>query len=221
MTDTRFIDHVEAIERIEAGIADLMEDRRDRYAMLKAEGYCPRTTRHAIQRRKQDPAMRIEGDMLLEVYERALNGEDVILPDQREDLRALAVAMLADQIEAIDDPARAALLIEHVTVQLDIRAEMALLRAMARERTALAVQDGFIKQPFLRLIQWIEKCAKHGADVMRATEAAFMLYRGTVGDSVSAAIPTVTQDAKLQKIAGGPGPKPRVSGLAWFDAGAI
>jgi uncharacterized protein (UPF0335 family) len=180
LSDSRLEEHVLAIEAINDEIADLVEARRLRYQMLKDEGYSAPTTRAVIARRKQDPAARVERDMLLDIYERALNGEQVAIPDQRQDQRELAIAILAEQIQGIGDPAQARALAEHVAVILDIRAEIALLKEQEKGRKALAKAEGFDAPALTRVVRWIEKCLKHGADVMRAGEAVFHLYRGSL-----------------------------------------
>lgn len=58
---------------------DLLEERADinlqlsaLFAVLKAQGYDPKTVRQVIRRRAMDPADRVAGDELLEAYECAL-----------------------------------------------------------------------------------------------------------------------------------------------------
>jgi uncharacterized protein (UPF0335 family) len=182
MSDDRLRLFVERIERISAEIAGLQEDRKDVYAEAKAVGYCAATLRKVVARRAMAPCDRAEADALLESYENALGGlaEPVRPLEPSEASRDLALAILAEQIEGIGDPAQAAALAEHVAIILDIRAEKALLAAQEKARKALAASEGFDAPAITRLVRWIEKCAKHGVDVMRAGEAVFQLYRGTV-----------------------------------------
>ena len=220
MTDDRLRLYVERIERVSEEIAGLQQDRKDIYAEAKAVGYCPATLRKVIARRGMDPADRAEADMLVETYEAALGGtgpDPAVDPDQAS--REMALAILAEQIEGIADPVQAAKLAEHVTVLLDIRAEVAELRRMEAARKALAATEGFDKPALTRVVRWIEKCAKHGADAMRAGEAVFQMYRGTVEGRGIAPSEPVTKDPKLQGAFGAKGGKPAANRLAWFDAG--
>ena len=194
--------YVARIERLNSEIAGLQDDRKDVYAEAKAVGYDPRTLRAAIKRRAVAPEARAEADALLEVYEAALAGADVVVPDAREDLRELALALLAEQIAGVGDPAQAAALAEHVAVILDIRAERRELLAAETARKALAAGEGFDKGALTRVVQWIEKCAKHGADAMRAGEAVFQMYRGSIEGRGVADSVQVSGDPKLQKLAG-------------------
>jgi len=202
MTDDRLRIYVARIERLNSEIAGLQDDRKDVYAEAKAVGYDPRTLRAAIKRRAVAPEARAEADALLEVYEAALAGADVVVPDAREDLRELALALLAEQIAGVGDPAQAAALAEHVAVILDIRAERRELLAAETARKALAAGEGFDKGALTRVVQWIEKCAKHGADAMRAGEAVFQMYRGSIEGRGVADSVQVSGDPKLQKLAG-------------------
>ena len=202
MSDEGLRLYVERIERLNDEIAGLLGDRKDVYAEAKAVGYDPRTLRAAIKRRAVAPEARAEADALLEVYEAALAGADVVVPDAREDLRELALALLAEQIAGVGDPAQAAALAEHVAVILDIRAERRELLAAETARRALAAGEGFDKGALTRVVQWIEKCAKHGADAMRAGEAVFQMYRGSIEGRGVADSVQVSGDPKLQKLAG-------------------
>jgi uncharacterized protein (UPF0335 family) len=220
-SDSRLEEHVLAIEAINDEIAHLVDARRLRYQMLKDEGYSAPTARAVIARRKQDPSIRVERDMLLDIYERALNGEQVAIPDQRQDQRELAIAILAEQIEGIGDPAQARALVEHVAVILDIRAEIALLKEQEKARKALAKAEGFDAPALTRVVRWIEKCLKHGADAMRAGEAVFHLYRGTVGDAPPSSTGPVKFDPVAEKAArpSAAASKNAARNAAWLNTG--
>lgn len=156
---------------------------RDVYAEAKALGFDGKTLRKARERRKMRPDDRREADMLLETYEAALRGEvddDEPLPDARPDVAALAHAMLSAQIIGLEDPERAALLAGHVFWLLDHRAEIAEMRLIERERKKAAEADGFDKNQIGVTVRWFEKVARHGEAPMRAGEAVFHQYRGTV-----------------------------------------
>lgn len=221
MSDDRLRLLVERIERISAEIADLQQDRKDVYAEAKAVGYCAATLRKVIARRAMAPCDRAVADALLESYENALGGlaEPVRAIEPSEAARELALAILAEQVEGIGDPAQAAALAEHVAIILDIRAEKALLSAQEKARKALAATEGFDAPAITRVVRWIEKCAKHGVDAMRAGEALFQLYRGTLDARGGPVAAPVTGDPKLQKIVGGQ--RSLVSKLAWHDAGDL
>jgi uncharacterized protein (UPF0335 family) len=221
MTDDRLRLYVERIERVSEEIAGLQQDRKDIYAEAKAVGYCPVTLRKVIARRGMDPADRAEADLLVETYEAALGGtgpDPATDPDQAA--RDMALAILAEQIEGIADPARAALLAEHVTVLLDIRAEVAELRRMEAARKALAATEGFDKPALTRVVRWIEKCAKHGAEAMRAGEAAFHLYRGTVeGRGAPVSAPVKFDPAAEKSAAAKAKSKAAARTAAWLASG--
>lgn len=224
MTDDRLRLLVERIERINEEIAGLQEDRKDVYAEAKAVGYSPATIRAVIARRAMKPDDRAEADAMLETYENALGGlgEPVRVVEPSEASRELAVAILAEQIEGIGDPAKAAALAEHVAVILDIRAEVALLKAQEKARKALATSEGFDAPALTRVVRWIEKVAKHGAEAMRAGEALFHLYRGTVeGRGGPAAPPPVKFDPAKEKAgrANAAASKNAARNAAWLASG--
>lgn len=190
---------VERIERLREERDGITQDIRDVFSEAKAVGYDTATLRQVIARRAMKPEDRAEADHLVEIYEAALGGEDVEIPDARPDLAALAQALLEEQLAGIEDPQQAASLVEHVTVILDIRAEIAALREQEKARKALAKGEGFVVNALSACIRWIEKCAKHGSEAMRAGETTYHLYRGTVEGRGGAATP-VTDDPKLQKL---------------------
>lgn len=222
MSDDRLRLFVERIERISEEIAGLQEDRKDIYAEAKAVGYSPAIIRQVVARRAMKPEDRAEVDALLEIYEAALGGlAEPVARDPDEASRDLAIAILAEQIEGIADPVQAGLLAEHVTVLLDIRAEMTQLRGMEASRKALAVTEGFDKPALTRVVRWIEKCAKHGADAMRAGEAVFMLYRGTVEGRGAAAAAPVKFDPATEKTSRAVAAKSKAAArtAAWLQSG--
>jgi uncharacterized protein (UPF0335 family) len=225
MSDDRLRLYVERIERISEEIANLQADRKDIYAEVKAVGYCPTTIRKVIARRAMAPADRAEADALLETYEAALGGmADPVRPmEPSKASRELAIAILAEQVEGIGDPFKAAALAEHVAVILDIRAEIVLLRAQEKARKALAASEGFDTPALTRVVRWIEKCSKHGTDAMRAGEALFHLYRGTVeGRGGPAAPGPVKFDPvaeKTRKSTGSAASKNAARTAAWLASG--
>lgn len=64
--------HIEAIENINEEIKDRTDDRKDRYALAKADGFDTKTLKAVISRRAIEKAAREEADALLQTYEEAL-----------------------------------------------------------------------------------------------------------------------------------------------------
>lgn len=221
MNDDRLRLYVERIERISAEIAALQQDRKDIYAEAKAVGYDAAVLRMVVARRAAPPEARAEVDMLVTTYEAAIGGDapdPAVDPDTAS--RELAIAILADQVEGITEPDRADALVDHVRVVLDIRAEIAGLRDMEKSRKALAEAEGFDKAALTRVVRWIEQVMKRGSDAMRAGEAVFQLYRGTVETRGLGGVPPVTGDPTLKALTkGAASARPVVAKLAWHDAG--
>lgn len=207
-SDPRLKRLVERIEMIDTEIADLRSERRGVLAEVKAVGYDSATFRKLLARRVMSPAERGAADALLECYEAALGGEASAIP-LRADLLETAAALLAEQMEGMEDPALAALVVDHVLALLDLRAEIAVLRAQERDRRRLAQGEGFEAKQLALVVRWYEKCAKHGPAAMKAGEAVFGLYRATVDEQGGpvrvAGAPTA--DAKLAELFARPAPK--------------
>ncbi len=191
--------YVQRLERLYEERAGILQDIRDVFAEAKAVGLDATTLRAAMKRREVSPDERAERDFLLQAYEAALGGDEETVPDARPDLAALAVSMLAEQIEGIEDPAQAQALIGHVVFLLDLRAEIALLRGQESDRKKLAKAEGFEPKQVHATVRWFERVAKHGEEAMRAGEAVFRLYRSTVetGRAESAG---VTGDPMLARM---------------------
>lgn len=221
-TDNRLLLLVQRIERISEEIKGLQDDRKDVYAEAKAVGYDAATIRKLVQRRAMDSQVRAETDLLLETYEAALGGGEDPAVDRDAESAALAHAILAEQIEGIADGEQAARLIDHVAYLLDVRAEIALLRTQEAYRKKVAKEEGFLPKQISAVVRWIEKCAKHGTDMMRAGEATFQMYRGTVEGRGITRQPA-SDDPKLQQIAGGgrSAAKDRALAqtMAWLETG--
>lgn len=207
-TDSRLRAEIEAIELIDSEIDDLRGLRRERMAALKEMGYDLATVRRLLARRKLTPAERGVADALLEAYECALGGEAPAVP-LRASAADLAADLLAAQIDGISDPERAAAVVDHVLALLDIRAEIAVLREQERARRGAAGADGFDTNQIALTVRWYEKCAKHGADMMKAGEQVFHLYRATVDEAGGPVRPQgdVTADEKLAALFAQPAPK--------------
>ncbi len=224
MSDDRLCLYIERIERISEEIANLQADRKDIYAEAKAVGYCPTTIRKVIARRAMRPDDRAEADAMLETYDAALGGlaEPVRPLDPSEASRELAIAILAEQVEGIGDPVQAAKLAEHVAVILDIRAEIVVLREQEKARKVLAASEGFDAPALTRVVRWIEKVAKHGADAMRAGEALFHLYRGTLEGRGGPVAPAPVKFDPAQEKAGrksAAASKAAARNAAWLASG--
>lgn len=212
MADDRLRNLVYRIERLLEERRGITDDIRDVYNEAKAVGYSASIIRRLIQRRAMKPEDRVEADEMLGVYEADLaGGEEAkpVGPDERAARAAeLAHAILAEQIAGLEDRAQAALLVEHVTVILDIRAEIAVLRDQEAARRKLAKSEGFLVPQLSQVVRWIEKCAKHGTEAMRAGEALFLTYRGTVEAARNAADPAnATNDSVLAAKFAKPAPK--------------
>ena len=210
MVDDRLRQIVERIERLMEERRGISDDIRDVFNEAKAVGYDAATIRKLITRRAMKPDDRAECDMLLESYEAALGGmREPIEPTSAEQRAAeMAHALLAEQIAGLEDPEMAALLVEHVTFLIDLRAEIAVLRQQEADRRKVAKVDGLQVNQLAAVVRWIEKCAKHGADVMRAGEATYLMYRGTVEARDAADDPAqVTGDATLAAKFAKPPPK--------------
>lgn len=68
----RLRQHIEAIERLHEERAALADDIKDRWAMLKADGFDKKASRHIINLRKMETHARQEWDALVETYRRVL-----------------------------------------------------------------------------------------------------------------------------------------------------
>ena len=196
---------VERRELIDGEIADLQDERRAVTAEVKAVGYDVTTFLKVIARRKLTPAERGVADALLEAYEAALASSNGAGEASAVPLRAsaadLAGALLAEQLEGMEDPARAQLVVEHVLALLDIRAEIALLRSQERDRRRLAGDEGFEPQQIALVVRWYEKCAQWGGAAMKAGEQVFRLYRSTVDEAGGPVRPEGTAPTADEKLA--------------------
>lgn len=183
MTDERLRLYVERIERLIEERHGIGNDIRDVFSEAKSAGYDAATIRKLIQRRGMEPHHREEADMLLETYETAIGvGSSASVPsieELRPDAAAIALNLLTAEIVALEDPDQAASLVEHMLFLLDLRAEIAVLRAQESARKKLAKDEGFEAKQIALAVRWFEKCAKHGVDAMKAGEATFQLYRST------------------------------------------
>lgn len=72
MGEERLLLHVEAIERLEEEKKGIADDIKDRYAVVKSEGYDPKVLKSVISRRAKQREEVEEYDAVLATYEAAL-----------------------------------------------------------------------------------------------------------------------------------------------------
>ncbi|WP_022727253.1 DUF2312 domain-containing protein [Fodinicurvata sediminis] len=65
---------IERVERLEEERAALDADKKEVYAEAKSEGWDTKIMKKLIQRRRMDQSDREEQDMLLDLYEQAIQG---------------------------------------------------------------------------------------------------------------------------------------------------
>ena len=75
--------YVTRVENLEEEIAGLNGDKREIYAEAKSAGFDVPAIKKVIARRRKEPEKVEEEDLLVEVYERAINGG---LPKERDPL---------------------------------------------------------------------------------------------------------------------------------------
>jgi len=64
--------HIEAIENLETGKRDIADDIKDRYALVKSDGFDVKTVRAIIKLRRMEKNARDEAEYLLDTYKAAL-----------------------------------------------------------------------------------------------------------------------------------------------------
>lgn len=210
--------YAERVESLMAECDDIRADIREIYAEVKANGFDIKVFRQLIARRRMDATAREEADALLATYEAAMgmrpDDGDALEPltSRRPDAAAIALELLTAELVTLEDPAQATVLVEHVMALLDIRAEIAVLRQQESARKKLARDEGFEPKQFAVTVRWFEKVAKHGEEAMRAGEATFHLYRGTVeGHHARGSMETERDKALFAKFAGDGAAKPQAS----------
>ena len=223
--DLRLLRLVQRVELIDDEIADRQQDRRDVIAEVKAMGYDGATFRKLIARRKLSPAERAEADAMLEMYEAAVDGSAPAAAMAVSSNLDRAAALLAEQLDGMEDPERAEALRQHILARLDIRAEIAELRRADLAAKKAAGADGFDENQNTRLVRWYEKIAQHGLEAMQLGEKVFGIYRATVDELGGPVRPdgqAPTADEKLAALFGKPAPKaPSAKARAISDAVAM
>lgn len=71
-TDTRLRNHVEALERLAEEIKGIRDDMKDRFNLLKSEGYDAKIVRLIIKLRSMRPDDRREMETITDLYKSAL-----------------------------------------------------------------------------------------------------------------------------------------------------
>lgn len=202
-TDNRLLLLVERYERLHEEEQGIKQDKRDVVAEAKAVGYDGKTFRALIARRAMKPDDRAEADFLLAAYEAALGMDgaaaEAAIAETRPDLMQLAEALLAQELEGLEDPAQAALLVGHVLWLLSQRAEIKLMRDEEAARRKLAASEGFDAKQLQAVVRWLERAAKHGVEAMRLGEATFRQYRATF-DQRPDQLGPVSGDDKLSAL---------------------
>jgi uncharacterized protein (UPF0335 family) len=74
-TDDRLRNHVEALERLAEKIQGIRDDMKERFSLLKAEGYDAKIVRQVLKLRKMKPEDRREAEALLVTYAAGLGME--------------------------------------------------------------------------------------------------------------------------------------------------
>lgn len=207
MSDDQLRLIVERIERLLEERKGITEDIRDVFAEAKSVGYDVATIRRLISRRAMEPHHREEADMQLSTYEAAIgvvsSEPQVPVTERRPDAAALALELLTAEIVSLEDASQAAALVEHVIFLLDLRAEIAVLRAQESDRRKLAKAEGFEVKQLQLVVRWYEKVAKWGLEAMQAGEAVFGIYRGTFDTHQARSAMTTERDrALMDKFAG-------------------
>lgn len=75
----RLAEHVEALERFADEMADLKERMKERFALIKGEGFDPKAVKILMKRRDEDEddrQARLEFETLVDVYVKALGVAD-------------------------------------------------------------------------------------------------------------------------------------------------
>ncbi len=188
--DDRLRGLVKAIQSYNQEIGDAMEGRRGVYEQAAAMGYDRKTIRNLVRRLGMNPADRDAADELLAQYEaemgvtgRASAHADAGPPTKREKFVAPPNSTSEEQLRAI------------ISKVLELRAERVEMRNTIALELKKARAAGFDPRKITEACLWLEKCDKHGRDIMLASEELFQIYR-EIGDGPQPA-PTIEGDSKL------------------------
>lgn len=197
MTDDRLRGLVRAIQAYNHEIADAMEGRRGVYEQADAMGYDRKTIRNLVRRLGMNPADRDAADDLLAQYEAdmGVTGQATAHADagpaaKREKFMAPPNASSEQQLRAI------------ISRILELRGDRGEVNATIRVELKKAKAAGFDPRKISEACTWLERCDKHGRDLMLASEELFQIYRD-IGDGPQPA-PKIEGDSKLVAMFAGP-----------------
>ncbi|MYL99572.1 DUF2312 domain-containing protein [Novosphingobium sp. FGD1] len=197
MGDDRLRGLVKTIQSYNQEIGDAMEGRRGVYDQAAAMGYDRKTIRNLVRRLGMNPADRDAADDLLAQYEadmgvtgQAIAHADAGPPAKREKFVAPPNSSSEDQLRAI------------ISKVLELRAERVEMRSTIALELKKARAGGFDPRKITEACIWLEKCDKHGRDMMLASEELFQIYRD-IGDGPRPAS-QLEGDSKLVAMFAGP-----------------
>lgn len=171
---------VERIERLDAEITGLRQDRREVMSEAKSQGFCIGTIGKVVKRRKMSVEDRQEADAILGTYEAALGmANDVAIPMVSEDALDEAVRLMAEQVEGMQQGALATVLRAGLTLILEERADIREINARIAQHRQNLKSQGLDAPRVMDTVRWIERCEKHGREKMLAADGTFRLYRAT------------------------------------------
>jgi uncharacterized protein (UPF0335 family) len=199
MSDDRLRGLVKAIQSYNQEIGDAMEGRRGVYEQAAAMGYDRKTIRNLVRRLGMNPTDRDAADELLAQYESdmGVTGQATAHADagpaaKREKFVAPPNSTSEDQLRAI------------ISKVLELRAERVEMRSTIALELKKARASGFDPRKITEACLWLEKCDKHGRDMMLASEELFQIYR-EIGDGPQPA-PKIEGDSKLVAMFAGVAP---------------
>lgn len=197
MTDDRLRGLVRAIQAYNTEIGDAIDGRRGVYEQAKAMGYDTKTIRNLVRRMRMNAADRDAADDLLAQYEAdmgvagvATAHADATPPPKREKFTAPQGASSEQQLRAI------------ISRVLELRGDRGEVTATIRLELKKAKLAGFDPRKIQEACLWLEKCDKHGREMMLASEELFQIYRD-IGDGPQPA-PKIEGDSKLVAMFAGP-----------------
>ena len=205
---------VERIERLNGEIAELQYEKRGVIAEAKSVGFDGATIGRIVARRKVDPAVRADADLLLRVYEAELGMGDEPEEDgadaAAETLAVKSVERKRAQLAAIAallPPEAEAQLVAIIARLLDLRGQRSEITNEISVELKAAAKAGFSTPRIGEVCQRYEKIEKHGREAVLAAEAAQAVYADAFDRAGAAdAIGQATSDPKLQQMLGQPAP---------------
>ncbi|MED5546113.1 MAG: GapR family DNA-binding domain-containing protein [Pseudomonadota bacterium] len=197
MSDDRLRNLVRAIQAYNIEIGDAIDGRRGVYEQAKAMGYDTKTIRNLVRRMRMNGADRDAADELLAQYEADMGiagsapaHADAGPPAKREKFVAPKGASSEQQLRAI------------ISRVLELRCDRGEVNDTIKLELKKAKAAGFDPRKIQEACLWLEKCDRHGRDMMLASEELFQIYRD-IGDGPQPA-PKVDGDSKLVAMFAGP-----------------